>query len=433
MTIVRSGLWLMVERVSMVATGLLSTAWVARTYGVAAFGAFSYVDAVSTFLVFLPTLGLDHLVSRDAVTKPQSAGTALGSAFAMNAMGWLAYVATVCWVLAWHGGNGIEMQLAGAVVLNTLFNRLALVRVVYEAQGDTRPIALSVLVSRAVGLAWLAWATARGASMAWALLYLPLQSLMFLAGLLLGTGRGRQVLTQLKAQREQMHSYWREAMPLVVASLAYPVFSHFGFLMAQSAISAHDAGVYAAAQKFIIQLTIVGNLLAVVLFPRVLAGQQVGPQEYLRRKHAAARVSVGASAAVALLLMLAAPWIIQATYGSGFGDSVWVLQALAPSVLFSFPAALYTRLLIADGLGRVEMAKAWAGGAFAIASTAVLGHAFGLWGIVAGTVLGYAFADLLLCSFFAASRPLFRIQFAALFGMANVRATALAFRSLAKE
>ena len=71
--------WLMADGIIRFAVGVLVTAWMARYLGPGTLGAFNYAVAISSFVAFFATLGLNEIIVKGLIEKPQQAGAILGT------------------------------------------------------------------------------------------------------------------------------------------------------------------------------------------------------------------------------------------------------------------------------------------------------------------------------------------------------------------
>ena len=87
--------WLFFDRTIRIFGGLFIGVWIARYLGPEFYGVLNYVIAYTALFSFLAKLGLDQIVVREIVKRPDQKDLILGTAFALKFIGSLFLLATV--------------------------------------------------------------------------------------------------------------------------------------------------------------------------------------------------------------------------------------------------------------------------------------------------------------------------------------------------
>lgn len=77
----KNSLWILLEKVSRIISGILVGVLVARFLGPAQFGTISYALSIIAIFTIISTLGLDGLVVRELITRKERINEILGTAF----------------------------------------------------------------------------------------------------------------------------------------------------------------------------------------------------------------------------------------------------------------------------------------------------------------------------------------------------------------
>lgn len=89
----KNSLWILLEKVSRIISGILVGVLVARFLGPAQFGTISYALSIIAIFTIISTLGLDGLVVRELITRKERINEILGTAF------WLRFFGAILVVL----------------------------------------------------------------------------------------------------------------------------------------------------------------------------------------------------------------------------------------------------------------------------------------------------------------------------------------------
>lgn len=87
--------WLFFDRITRLAGGLLIGIWIARYLGPEYFGVLNYVIAYTALFSFLAKLGLDKIIIREIIRKPDKTNLILGTGFVLKLFGGLLLFAAV--------------------------------------------------------------------------------------------------------------------------------------------------------------------------------------------------------------------------------------------------------------------------------------------------------------------------------------------------
>lgn len=404
-----------IDNLSSIVFGLLGTAFLARVFGPENLGRLSTVQATTAMLVFLTTLGLDHYWIRELHRNRQD-GVLIGSVQLAQACGWLLHLAALVAVTSLQGNLQRDLVLVLVVAVTTFFARTLFVTLYFNAVGQPRPIAVSAVVSRLLALAYLFWGYRQGLDYEWMVMYLPLQASAQCSYLAwrFWCDAGRRLDYSVHWLR--VARLLRESAPILVASAVFPVFAQADVLVIAHFLGPHDVGIYAAATRLLPQLLFLGQIVAAAFFPAIILRHDASPAEYRSYTLQVARAIVILALVASVSVALLAPLIIQVLFGAAFSGSAPVLQLACWAWVFMLPAALYSRLLILEGLGRVELLKTLVTAGLSLGFNTLLIPRYGIMAAASVSVASYFLADLLLYAVFRDTRPLFRTAVQALSG-----------------
>ena len=402
-----------VDNLSAMAFGLLGGAFLARVFGPEDLGRLGTVQAATALLVCLTTLGLDHYWVRE-LHRRRDDGTLIGSLQLAQMLGWLVHLLALLGVVHLFGDLGRDLVLVLAVAVTTLFTRTLFAALYFNAVGQPGPIAVSAVFSRLVALAYLGWGFYAHYAYATMVLYLPLQAA--LQGIYLAWRFWREAGRHLAyaLQWSRVTRLLREAAPMLLATALFPLFAQADVLVVAHFLGAREVGLYAAAMRLLPQLLFLGHVLAAAFFPAIIAHHDASSGAYADFALRVARVIAGLSMLAAAAVALLAPLLVSLLYGERFADSVAVLQVACWTWVFMLPAALYSRLLVLEGLGRVELLKTILTAAFSVGMNVWLVPRHGIVAAAWVSVAAYFLADLALYGLFRGTRPLFAICLRAL-------------------
>lgn len=404
-----------VDNLSSIAFGLLGTAFLARVFGPENLGRLSTVQATTALLVFLTTLGLDHYWVRELHRNRQD-GVLIGSVQLAQGLGWLLHLVALVAVVWLQGNLQRDLVLVLALAITTFFARTLFVALYFNATGQPRPIAVAAVVSRLLALAYLLWGYHQGLDYESMVMYLPLQAATQCLYLVWRFWRDAGRHLKYSVHWPRVTHLLRESAPILLATAVFPIFAQADVLVIAHFLGAHDVGIYAAATRLLPQLLFLGHVLATAFFPSIIARHDASSADYRGYTLRVARAIVVLALAAAISVAVLAPYVIEVLYGAAFAASVPVLQVACWAWVFMLPAALYSRLLILEGLGRIELLKTLVTAGLSLGFNTLLIPRYGILAAAFVSVGSYFLADLALYALFRPTRPLFHTAWQALFG-----------------
>lgn len=145
---------------------------------------------------------------------------------------------------------------------------------------------------------------------------------------------------------------WQQALPLGAATFLSISYTRLPLFWLEARLDAAAVAHFSAAQRLVEPMQILPASFLAALFPAYSHALRHDPRRAHRLGWLGALLLMGSGAAVALLLGLAAPWLINYLYGAEFHGSIPVLQWLSWSVLPAFVNYSLTHYLIAHGQQR---------------------------------------------------------------------------------
>jgi O-antigen/teichoic acid export membrane protein len=356
-----------------------------RHLGVADAGRYITVLALVAIVQGLADAGLGTLATRELAVRPAAErrallGRLLGVRLALSAAG----VAVAVGFAAVAGYDstmvaGTAVAGVGAVLLGVQGTLAASLLVRLEGGR----VALAEVARQAAGLALVAIAVAAGAGL---LTFFGVYAAAALVATAV-TAVGVLAAPRLAGGRALL----RGALPFAVAAAASVLFFRVAVLQMSLLADEDETGLFAASFRIVEVLVAVPALALGAGFPvlaaRAAAGDRAGLSRAVER---ALEAMAGLGGAVALVLVLGAPWVVTTVAGEDFAGAGEVLRIQAVALAASFAAAPWGFALL--GLRR-ERALAWAnvvGVALALGVAAALIEAEGARGAAIATVLGEA-------------------------------------------
>lgn len=407
--------WLVADKGVRLVIGLGVGSWVARYLGASDFGLFAYVAALIAIVAGIAGLGMDALVVRDIIRRPEDAPTMLGTAMAFRMLAGLVGVMAMLVVVQWVRPDHAQVwPLLLVVGIGTIFQGLDSGELWFQAKVQMRRLVLPrmalflainvlkiLLVLRGAGLTAFVVLTALEIGSSGWLTY------AFVRWSASGTGRP---LVDWRKGFDLMRECW----PLALSGLVVVLYIKISQLLLVGLLDDAALGVYSAALRISEAANFIPAVLASSLLPSLLQHRSEGEATYRLARLRYFRMNALLAVGLSLPLSVGAPWIIRLLYGSEFAGATPVLAVHAWTLVFAF-------LGVARGQHLLNERKTQWALRFAIWGL-LANVGLGLWliprfgpvGAAWATLIAYALSSVVTSFFYAPTRKVGREQLLAL-------------------
>lgn len=361
-------------------------------------------------------LGLDRILVREFVLRPEASSGTLWRALAMKSLADVSmYVSLILigllafrnapearWVI-WIGGLALLFQPFDA--FENLFQARERLKLVFW--GKTVPAVFAAVLKGAAMLA--------GAGL---LAFAALETVS--AGLVatgLAAAYGLALRGGVRIQREtpaRCGNLLRDALPLLVSALAVTIYVRSDLIMIGAMRGEAQTGIYAAAAQFSELWNILPVAIAPAVLPLLLRHRQQDVEIYSRRLNSLVQMMTLAGIVLALASSLFAGPIVAFLYGDAYTAATSILRIHVWSLVFVFLGVVQSLWDVGEKLFWASGVRTVTGALLNVALNLLLIPPYGGLGAAVATLVAYAVSGFLLNAVFSRTRSLFAMQVRAL-------------------
>jgi O-antigen/teichoic acid export membrane protein len=404
--------------VKLLAAAIL-TIFVARVLGASELGIYSIVMAWSAFLVPLTSMGLNNNVIRRMVQQQtgQQAMTLLYSAVSLRLA--LGLLGSSLMLLGFYllypdmlqGHTGIAIPVL--FLLQSFFG-LLLFEFYLNYQGTFRSTAYLKTTITLFSFAAKLFLLYSGFGIASLLLITGIEFML--------VGVTQYILYRVKQQPylpgealwPPYHPRWfngAQIMPLLkrsswlwLSGIVAVVYLKIDIVMLGVMAGTEQAGIYAAASRLSELWYVFPATLATRYYPDMLKAYQHGMTPYYLKLRRFALLFFIAAFSIALLMTIAAPWLINMLFGADFSAAIEVLRIHIWAGCFIFVRYLISQHLIITEQEPLSLLSHGIGALLNIGLNLWLIPTMGIVGAAWATLISYAFASFFFLFIFASTR-----------------------------
>ena len=406
--------WLLGERILRMGVSLFVGIYVARYLGPERFGLLSYSLSFVMLFSSLASFGLDDILVRELVKRPEQRKNLLGTVFWLKVCGTVVMGTAIALVLQFKSEDQQTYLMIGLITIGLLFQTTNVVDFYFQSQVQSkyaiRAQAFQLLVTSLFKI-YLVW---NQAELIWFAFALMLDQAVVAALFLLVYHWKIEWFPFLSFTWIQAKKLMIDAWPLIFAGMVVSVYMKIDQVMLKEMLDAKAVGVYAAAVKLCEAWYFVPTAVIASLFPAIITARKNSETLYEERVQKLYDLMVWVAVAVALPTTLFADWVILILYGADFQEAADVLKMYIWAGVFVSLGVASSKWLIAENLERYSFYSTLLGAILNIVCNFYLIPIYGIRGAALATLISYGTAAYLSMALFEKTRNNFWIATRAL-------------------
>jgi O-antigen/teichoic acid export membrane protein len=349
--------WLLGDKILRMGMGLLVGVWVARYLGPEQFGAINYAMAIVALFGALAGLGLNGIVVRDLVRKPEGTSLTLGTAFVLQLIGgFLAFVLAVVAISIMRPADDLARTMVAILGFALVFKAAEVVKYWFESQVKSKYTVWAehgVFLALAAVRVVLILNQAPLLAFVWAALAETALAGVFL---LLVYSRKAGALSRWSANLSRAKGLLMESWPLILGSMASMINMRMDQVMLGSMVNNTVVGNYSAAVRLAEVWLIVPGIIGSSIYPAIIAAKEKSEELYRQRILQTTKLMAAGVLPVAVLISLLSDHIVHLVYGQQFASAgnylaIYIWTGVPYLIFFVLNQMFYIEGLLRIGFG----------------------------------------------------------------------------------
>lgn len=403
--------WLFFDKVLRMGVGLVVNVWVVRYLGPDQFGLLSYSTAFVALFGTFATLGLDGIVIRELVRKPEDSREILGSALVLRLVGGI-FSFFVCMgsFIFLRQSDSLGRMLVAIIAAGMVFQAFDVIDFWFQSQMRSRYTVIAknsaFLLAASVKIGFIL-AHAQLIMFAWAAL---LEIILGAIGIAFSYRKLGYRLNDWFSTFARCRRMMGDSWPMILSGLSIAIYMKIDQIMLGDMAGNGAVGIYTSATKlseiwYMIPMVIVSSV-----FPAIVQSKEQDEQLYLRRITRLFSLMAAISILIAVPMSLCSNWVVKTMYGA-------VYLAAGPVLAIHIWASLFVYYGVAQGpwdltenLTRLAMVRIVIGATVNILLNFWMIPSYGALGAAVATVVSQALAAVFLNLLHKKTRPIFYCQ-----------------------
>lgn len=403
--------WLMMDRVIRLGVGLFVGVWIARYLGPSSYGLFNYAIAYAAIFSILAALGMDSIVIREIVRRPEEKTAILGTAFSLKFAGAMLMLAAAGLIQLWMlPGQGQSRPVILVIVAGLLFQPFDTIDCWFQSQ---------VRSSFVVCARNAAFAVASLLKITMILLHYPLlafawvtlaENVLAAIGLLVAYRWQGLSIRAWQFRWDSARDLLRSSWPLLLVSMGIWVYMRIDQVMLGVMLDEHAVGVYSVAVRLSEVWYFIPMAVASSVFPWVASAKDSNSELFLGRMQQLFNFMAAMGFAFALPMTFLSTWVVRILYGPSYDGAGPMLAVLAWAGLFVGLGVARDAWFISEGRSRFLLVATLLGAACNVVINWIYIPAYGGMAASVATVVSQ-FLSVSFCTLlYSRTRKVFAMQ-----------------------
>ena len=343
--------WYLSEKLLRLAGAFLISAWVARYLGPHQYGTLAFAVSLVAMVGFLGSLGLESIVVRDFVQRPERESGIASSYFILRLCGAVLVPLLACSYVATTDSGNIELLLITAVLgSGVLFSSFEVIDSLLQARHAARGSSLIRVAGFSVG-ALAKVAMVIGGAPLWAFAVATVIEPAIAAVLYRAVAGRLGVRIGLQdIDRTEIRSLLVDGRMMILSGLTVIIYSKLDLLVVGQLVSKEALGGYAIAAAMVGAWNMMGTSLTQAYAPHISARRMTDAAGYVHVLRRFLLLMLGLSVAGSLALSELASWIFDLLLGPAYREGAAIFSLLVWSSVPVFLGVATSQIIVNEKL-----------------------------------------------------------------------------------
>lgn len=415
--------WMFVEKVVRLGVVMVTTIFTTRYLGDQLFGQLSYASGYVGLFFALTSMGLDEIVVRDLVRKPERRDDILGTAAMLKLFGALLLVVLTTAVGLLKGMDGETLILVAIVAVAELLKPFVVVEYWFQAQVQAKTSSIVLIAQALIGAGYKFFLIGIEAPLSWFAWSYVVEMLVMSGGYLWAYERSGATWRTWKYSKDLLKELLQQSWPSIIFGIALYVQAKIDQVMIGDiltrtkgqAAAFKEVGQYSVALKMIEALGFLPVIVQKSLAPAITRAKLESREKYEDRLLNQYRLMFLMFVVTAVPLFFLARPVIVLFFGPEFEPAGVLLGWFSIRLLFTNMGMGKASFITNESLFKYSLITAVVGASLNIAIDYLLIPTMGSFGSIWASVISFTVSLMLMDLLFKDTRANFGWMMKAMF------------------
>lgn len=382
--------WLAGERVLRLVIGLFVLGYVSRYLQPERFGLLNYAINLTALFAAVANAGIDGIVIRELVRKPDEAPALLGTGWCIKFAGALICIGMIGVVGLFEKSSGSIYALILLVSLGFLPQSFDVIDLWFQRHIQSKFTVMAKMGAIVASAAVKISLVSIKAPLIWFAVAQALDMAFLACGLVIVYLSRDGRISKWRFSLEIAKGLLRDSWPLILSGIVVAIYMRIEQFLVMNRLGSESAGIYYASVRVSDIWNMLPALLLPSLYPLLLQKREENVEVYKARLQDVFDILTFAGLVVAVGVTIAAPFIIWIIYGAKYAGASGILMIQAWSAPFTFAGSVRAQYFIIEKLTLYHTWSALLGIVANVALAMWLLPKIGARGAALAAVVGYA-------------------------------------------
>lgn len=327
--------WLIGGKVAQMVLSFFVSILTARYLGPGNYGIISYVNAYVAFFTSLCTLGINSVIIKDFVEKPQEQGEAIGTALVMRFISsFLSAIMILCIVSVVDSDEPTTIIVAVLCSISLLFQVSDTFNYWFQSRYESKITSIATFIAYAVtalyrivllalqkNVEWFAFATSVDYIVLGIILYCSYKK-----------NNGPKLSVSIKKGKKLLGRSYH----YILSGMMVAIYGQTDKFMLKQMLDETAVGYYSLASTINLMWVFVLQAIIDSMYPTIMRLYEENKEQFERKNRQLYAIVIYVSVAAAVCFVMFAPIVIKILYGDAYMPAVGPLRIITWYTIFSY-------------------------------------------------------------------------------------------------
>lgn len=342
--------WLMAGQAVSLAAAFFIGTWLARYLGPENYGILNYAVAFSGLFSILASWGLDGILNRELIRRPEERDVLLGTAFRLKIFGGIVALFAAVAAAAISKEGAYTILLVSLISLSFILQAYNVIGLYFQGQVQARAsVKVQVIATLASSILKMVIIMS-GGSLTWVALVYGLDTLWMGIGSVISYRQAHHYISDWSFSRRVARDLLRDSWPMFLAGAAMLVYLKIDQVIVGRLLGDWEVGIYAAASKLSEAWYFLPTVICTSLFPAIMNAKKISAGLYRRRLTGLYLLLIILATVIAVVITIFSHQLVYFLFGPEYWQSELILRIYIWSGIGFFWGSAATQYLMAENL-----------------------------------------------------------------------------------
>lgn len=381
--------WLFFGKMTSMLAAFFVGAYIARYLGPAQYGLLSYATSFAGLFAIFSNLGIDNILNRELISRPENKEMLLGSGFFIKIIGSVLAVILITVTLFFIKTDSITTILILISALSFIFNAFGVIDIYFQSQvlakNTVRVQVISLIITSILRLLFI---FLHLGLIYFAIAYL-VDAVILSIGFILSYKKTGLNISKWKFDKEIIKMLIKNSWPLIFSGVAVVIYMKIDQVMIKNMIGNEAVGLYSVAAKISEVWYFIPALICSSLFPAIVNAKKTNTIIYEKRLTNLYSLMFYVSTFIAIPISLLAGFVITTLFGPDYLEAIGALKIHIWAGIGVFWGIAITQFLVIENYTKIILSITAIGAICNVLINLLLIPKYGINGAAIATVISY--------------------------------------------